>query len=111
MRWMLGAALAAMLALPAAAQGTGQGVGYACVLEPDAADRNAGAPVERFQRLGCARGDVINAVFPSVGWRNAFAALLCDFERQVLFSEGAVGASSLPMLTCIFTGAARRVRR
>lgn len=107
MRWILGAALAAMLALPAAAQGSGQ----ACVLEPDRGDRNAGAPIERFQRLGCARGDVINAVFPSVGWRNAFAALLCDFERQVLFSEGAAGAANLPMLTCVFTGSARQVRR
>lgn len=111
MRWILGAAVAAMLTLPAAAQGTGQGVGHACVLEPDAADRNAGAPVERFERLGCARGDVINAVFPNVGWRNAFAALLCDFDRQVLFSEGPVATATLPMLTCVHAGAPRQVRR
>ena len=111
MRAILGVTLAAFLSLPAAAQDTGESSGRVCVLEPDAADRNAGGPVERFLRLGCSSGDVVNAVLPSVGWRNAFAALVCNFDRQVLFTEGAAGATNLPMLMCIFTGAARQVRR
>ncbi|WP_426955290.1 hypothetical protein [Muricoccus radiodurans] len=110
MRWLLAAALGVALLGPAGTA-VAQEARHVCVLEPDPSDRNAGAPVERFQRLGCSRFDVINAAFASVGWRNAFAAILCDFERQVLFSEGPAGPSTLPMLTCVYVGTPRQVRR